>query len=94
MAPDSWVIDISAEETRDWRGGKELNLFAAVVSASKTWLAFVADDVRLDGYAVSHFQMFDRRMDCQYDSCRFVSKNVCIGNDHGPNAAGVPEVYI
>jgi hypothetical protein len=94
MAPDGWVVDISAEETRNRWGGQELNLFATVVSASKTWLAFVADDVGFDGDSVSHFQMFDGGMDCQYDACGFVPEDVRIGNDHGPNATGVPEVYI
>jgi hypothetical protein len=59
MTPNSWVIDISAEESWDGRSREELDLFATIVSASEAWLTFVADDIWLNGYSIADFEMLD-----------------------------------
>jgi len=62
MAPDGRVIDVSAEETRNRRSRKKLDLFTSIVSSGKAWLAFVADDVWFDGDSISNFEVLDRGM--------------------------------
>ena len=53
------MIDIAAKKA-GYRGrGQEEHLFAAVVAAREARLAFVADDVWLDGYAVADLQVGD-----------------------------------
>jgi hypothetical protein len=62
MAPDSGVVDISAEEAWDWRGREELYLLAPVIPAREAWLALVADDVGFDGHAISNLEVCYGRM--------------------------------
>ena len=88
------MINVSAKQTGDWWGRQELDFLATVVSASKAWLAFIADDVGLNSDTISHFEMLDRRMHCQDNTGRFVPKNMCIRNNHRTNAASMPEVNI
>jgi hypothetical protein len=94
MAPDGRMVNISAKETGHRWCGQEFDFLASVVSSSEAWLAFVADDVGFNSDSVPHFEMLDRGMNCQNNACRFVSKDVCIGNDHRTNAASMPEVNI
>lgn len=94
MAPNSGVVDISSEETRNRWGGEELDFLASVVPSGEARLAFVADDVRFDGYSISNLEILYGRVYSQNNSGRFVSKYVCIFDDHGTNAASVPEVNV
>lgn len=94
MAPNSWVVHISSEEPGYWRSREKLDFFATIVSSGEAWLAFVADNVRFDGYTISNFEMFHRWVYGQDDSRRFVSKYVGISNNHRTDAASVPEVNI
>ena len=71
-----------------------MDLLAAIVSSCKAWLAFVADDVGFDSNTVSDLEMCHRRMDFQYNTRRFVPKNMGIFDNHRAYAASVPEVYI
>jgi hypothetical protein len=88
------MVYISSEESRNGRSGEKLDFLASVVSSGEAGLAFVANNVRFDGYTISNLEMFHRRVDSQDDSRRFVSEYVCIRNDHGPDAASVPEVNV
>ena len=71
-----------------------MDLLAAIVSSCKAWLAFVADDVGFDSNTVSDLEMCHRRMDFQYNTRRFVPKNMCVFDNHRSYAASVPEVNI
>lgn len=64
MAPDSWVIHISAEESWNRWGGKELDLLTTIISSREARLAFVADDVWFDGYTITNFEVRYARMNC------------------------------
>jgi hypothetical protein len=88
------MINVSAKQTGDWWGRQELDFLATVVSASKAWLAFIADDVGLNSDTVSNFEMLNGRVNFQYNASRFVSKDMCTSNDHRTNAARMPEMNI
>ena len=55
VAPHCGVGDVAAEEAVNGRGGEEAHVDAAVVAACEAVLAFVADEVGFDGYAVADF---------------------------------------
>lgn len=88
------MVDISAEESRDWWSGKEGDLFAAIVTSCEAGFAFAADDVWFDRNSIANFEACDRGVDCEDCASRFVSENVVVGNNHGANTASMPEVDI
>ena len=94
MAPDGRVGDVAAEEAVDGRGGEELHALAAVVAAGEAGFAGVADETRFDGDAVADFQVGDGRVGGENDAGGFVAEDVGVFDDHGADAAGVPEVDI
>lgn len=94
VAPNGWVVDISAQKTRNWRSRKELDLFTAIVSSRQAGLASIANDVRLNSNPVANLEICDRRMNCDDLSCRLVAENVVALYDHRANAASVPEMNI
>lgn len=49
------MIDISSQQAVERRRGEKLDVFTPVVAAREAGFAGVADDVRLDGYAVAGF---------------------------------------
>lgn len=63
MAPFGGVVDVAAEETRDWWGGEEEDVFAAVVAAGQTGLAGVTRNVGFDGDAVAWLEVLDGGVD-------------------------------
>jgi hypothetical protein len=88
------VVDIAAEEAGDGRSGAEEDRVAAVVATGQARLALAADDVGLDGNTVTDLEGLDVVVDGNNDACRLVAENVVVGDNHGANAAGVPEVDI
>lgn len=88
------MVHISSEESGNGRSREELNFFAAIISSCEAWLAFVADNIRFNGYTISDFEMFHRWVYGQDDSRRFVSKYVGIFNNHRTDAASMPEVNV
>lgn len=71
-----------------------MDLLAAIVSSSEAGFTCSADDIWLDRNTISNFEVVHRRMYSQYHTRRLVPQNMCILNDHGTNAASVPEVNI
>jgi hypothetical protein len=71
-----------------------LDFLTTVISSCEAGLAFVTDDIGFDSDTVSDFEVSDRRMDCQYNSRRLVSQDMCVFDDHRTYAPGVPEVNI
>lgn len=94
MAPDGGVGDVAAEQAVDGWGGEELHALAAVVAACEARLAFVADEARFNGDAVADFEVGDRWVSSEDYAGRFVAEDVGFLNDHGADAASVPEVDI
>ena len=94
MAPNSWMVHISSEKPGNGRSGKELNFLATVVSSGETGLAFIADDVRFDGYTVSDLETFHRRVNSQDDSRRFMSEDVRVCDNHRTDTASMPKVNV
>ena len=94
VAPHGGVVDIAAEEARDGRSGTEEDRVAAIVATGQARLALAADDVGLDGNAVADLERLDVVVHGNNDACRLVAENVVIFNNHGTDAAGVPEVNI
>lgn len=94
MAPLGRVVDVAAEEAIDGRCGQETHIQAAVVAACQTGFTLIADQVRLDGNAVSDLVCLDGRMHGEDYASGLVAKDVIVLDHHGPNAAGVPEVDV
>jgi hypothetical protein len=94
VTPHGGVVDIAAEEAGDGRSGAEEDRVAAVVATGQARLALAADDVGLDGDTVTDLERLDVVVDGNNDACRLVAENVVVGDNHGANAAGVPEVDI
>lgn len=59
MAPDSRVIDISAQKTVDGRRGQEPHIQATVVAAREAWFAVITDNVWFDGDTVAGLEVRD-----------------------------------
>ena len=94
VAPDGRVVDVAAEEAVDGRGREEAHLQAAVVAACEAGFAGMAGEGGLDGDTVADLEVGDGRVDSEDFASGLVAQDVCIFNDHGANAAGVPEVDI
>lgn len=88
------MVDIPSQQAVERRRGEEFDVFAAVVAACEAGFAGVADDVRLDGYAVAGFQGCDGGVDGEDYAGGFVAEDVVVLDDHGADAAGVPEVDV
>ena len=73
---------------------EELDLEAAVVAAGEARRAFAADDVGLDGDAVAGFEGGDGGVHGDDRAGGFVAEDVCVFDNHGADAAGVPEVDV
>jgi hypothetical protein len=71
-----------------------LDLVATVVAARKARLAGIADDVGLDGDTVANLEVGYGGVNCDDVACGFVAENVVVLDNHGANAASVPEVNI
>nr|POE79861.1 hypothetical protein CFP56_07927 [Quercus suber] len=91
VAPDGRMVDIAAQQAGDGRRGAELHLLAAVVLAEQAGLALVADDVGLDGDTVADLVRPDRGVLGDDDAGGLVAKDVLALDDHGADAAGMPE---
>lgn len=87
MAPHGGVLEVAAQQTGDGGRRKEFDGFAAIVASCEARLTFVADNVGLDGDAISDFKVLDRLMDSHYHSGRLVTENVGVFYDHGANAS-------
>ena len=94
VAPDGRVVDVAAEEAVDRRRREEAHREAAVVAARQARFAVAADDVRFDGDAVADGEGGDRGVRGEDDTRGFVAEDVRVCDDHGADAAGVPEVYV
>ena len=94
VAPDGRVVDVAAQQAVDRRRGEEGNLFAAVVAARQAGLASVANDVGLDGDAVTDLERGDGRVDSDDFAGRFVAEDVVAVDNHGADAACMPEVDV
>ena len=94
MAPDSGVIHVATQQAVEGGRRGEFDFFAAVVAAGETGFAFVADDVRFDGDAVADLEVRDGGMHGEDDAGGFVAEDVGVFDDHGADAAGVPEVHV
>lgn len=94
VAPDGRVVDVAAQQAVDGRGGQEGDALAAVVASRQAGLAGVADDVGLDGDAVAHFQRGDGRVHGNDFAGRLVAEDVVALDNHGADAACVPEVDV
>ena len=94
VAPHGGVVDIAAEETGDGRSGAEEDRVAAVVATGQARLALAADDVGLDGNAVADLEGLDVVVNGNNDASRLVAEDVVVLDNHGADAAGVPEVHI
>ena len=94
VAPDGRVVDVAAEEAVDGRGREEAHREAAVVAARQAGFAVAADDVRFDGDAVADGEGRDGGVRGEDDARGFVAEDVRVCDDHGADAAGVPEVYV
>lgn len=94
VAPYGGVVDVAAEETGDRGRAAEQDGLAPVVAACQAGLAGVADDVGLDGYAVAGLEVRYGGVGGDDGAGGLVAEDVVVGDDHGANAAGVPEVDI
>ena len=94
MAPDGWVVDVAAEKAGDGRGGVEAHLQTAVVAACEAGFAGVAGERRFNGHSVAGFQVGDGGMDGEDFAGGFMAQDVVVCDDHGANAAGMPEVDV
>lgn len=87
VAPHGWVLEVAAQQTGDGGRREEEHALAAIVAAGKTGLAFAADDVGFDGYAVAGLEVRDGRM-ARHDSAGgFMAKHMRVFDNHGTNAA-------
>lgn len=71
-----------------------MHLLATVVSARQARLAFVADNIRLNGYSVSRLQMSDGGMHGNDLAGRLVAEDVVALNDHRADTSVVPEMHV
>ena len=94
MAPLGGVVDVTPQEAVDGGGGQEAHIQAAVVAACQAGFALVADQVGLDGDAVANFVGLHGGVDGEDDTGGFVAEDVVVLDDHGADAAGVPEVDV
>ncbi len=94
MAPDGGVGDVAAEQAVDRWGGEELHAFAAVVPAGEAGFAAVADEARFDGHAVAYFEVSDGGVGGEDYARGFMAEDMGFLDDHGADAAGVPEVDV
>ena len=94
MAPHGRVIDVSPQQSRDGRRGAEGDFLAAVVATCEAGLALVADDVGFHGHAVADAVGGDGGVFGDDDAGGFVAEDVRVFDDHGADAAGVPEVDV
>lgn len=94
VAPDGRVVDVAAEEAVDGWGGEEFHVLAAVVAACEALFAVVADQAGFDGDAIAGLEVCDGGMSCEDDTSGFVAEDVVIGDDHGANGTGMPEVDV
>lgn len=60
VAPLGWVVDVSSQEAVNRGCGQETHLQATVVPAREAGFAFIADEVRFNGDAVSGFEVGNR----------------------------------
>ncbi len=94
VAPHCGVVDVAAEEAVDGGGGEEAHGKTAVVAACEAGFAFAADKVGFDGDAVAGFEGGDGRVGGEDYAGGFVAEDVVVFDDHGADAAGVPEVNV
>lgn len=87
VAPHGWVLEVAAQQAGDGRRREEFDRLAAVVAACQARLALVADDVGLDGDAVSDLEVCDRLVHCHDYARRLVSEDVRVFYDHGADAS-------
>jgi len=87
VAPHGWVLEVAAEQAGDGWCGQKLNALASVVAACEAWLAFAADDVGFDGYAVAGLEVRDGFVAGHDCAGGFVAEDVGIFYDHGSDAA-------
>lgn len=87
--------DISPQQAVHRRRRQEAHLLAPVVPARQAGFARVTDDVGFDGDAVARPEVRDgRSVDGQHDAGGFVAEDVRVRDDHGSDAAVLPEVDI
>lgn len=94
VAPDSRVVDVSAQHAGDGRGGEELDVVAAIVSASQAGLADTAGDVGLDSDTIANLEVLDGGVNGDNITSRFVAQDVVALDNHGTDTTSVPEVNI
>jgi hypothetical protein len=88
------MVDVSAEHARDRRGRQELDGLATIISASKARFAGTAGNVGFDGDSVANLEMADRRVHGNNLAGRLVTQDVVSLDNHGTDAASMPEVDI
>ena len=94
VAPDGRVGDVAAEEAVHGWGGEEAHGVAAVVAPCEAGFARVADHIRFNGDAVARGEVRDGGVDGEDFARGFVPEDVVVGDDHGADAASVPEVDV
>jgi len=83
------MVDVSSKKSMNWWGGEELDVHTSVISACQAWLTFVADNIGFNCNSISNLKMSHRRVNGKDYTCRFVTENVCICYDHGPDTSGM-----
>ena len=94
MTPHGGVCYVAAEEPVDGWRGEEFHLLTAIIAASETRFAGVADEAWLNGDAVADFKVGDGGVGGEDYAGGFVAEDVGVLDDHGADAAGVPEVDV
>lgn len=88
------VDQVAAQQSGDGGSGEESNVGASVVATSKAGLAGVANLLGLNGDAVADLDVLDVRADSDNVTSGLVAEDVVAGDDHGADAASVPEVNV
>ena len=94
MAPYGGVVDISSEKTVDGRGRQKLHILASIIPTGQARLARIADDVGFNCDSVARFEVLDVGVGSNYCAGGLVAQDVISVNNHGSDAARMPEVNI
>lgn len=94
VAPAGGMVDVTAKESVDGRGGEEFHLLAAIVATCEAGFAVVADKTGFDGDAVTGGQVGDGRVGCEDFAGGFMAEDMILFYDHGANGTVTPEVDV
>ena len=88
------MVDVAPQKAGYRRRGEKLDIGTAVVAARQARFAGMAWDVRFNCDSVADVQRRYGGMCCDDLAGGFMTENVCIADDHGADAACMPEMDV